>query len=216
MNSFIKQIENELLPNIHIESIHPYDPVVIHSLPSPWQKVGTGNYAAVVCHPDYPDLVVKIYAPGRPGFAEEVAVYQQIGDHPAYSKCYYYGENFLVLKRMYGTTLFECFHKGIPIPVHVINDVDKALSYARGKELTPHDIHGKNVVMHKGHGYVVDISDFYKKEPCSKWKDLKKAYFKLYYPFFYRHPIKIPYFVLNFIRKSYRLYKRMKAAFNKL
>ena len=213
MNSFIEKIENELLPHLAIESINPYDPVVIHHLPSPWKAVGTGNYAAVVIHPDYPDLVVKIYAPGRPGFAEEVAVYQQIGDHPAYSKCYHYGENYLMLKRMYGTTLFECFHQGIPIPLHVIKDVDKALSYAQQKGLTPHDIHGKNVVLHNGQGYVVDISDFYKEEPCSKWKDLKKAYYKLYYPFFYRHPIKIPYFVLNFIRKSYRLFKKMKAAF---
>ena len=213
MNSFIEKIEFELLPYLAIESINPYDPVVIHHLPSPWKTVGTGNYAAVVIHPDYPDLVVKIYAPGRPGFTEEVAVYQQIGDHPAYSKCYHYGENYLILKRIFGTTLFECFHKGIPIPLHVIKDVDKALSYAKKKGLTPHDIHGKNVVLHNGQGYVVDISDFYKEEPCSKWKDLKKAYYKLYYPFFYRHPIKIPYFVLNFIRKSYRLFKKMKAAF---
>lgn len=213
MNSFVEIIENKLLPTIKIKSINPYDPVIIDYLPAPWKTIGTGNYAAVVSHPDYPDLVVKIYAPGRPGFIEEVAVYQQIGDHPAYSKCYHYGENYLILKRLYGKTLFECFHKGTPIPRHVIKDVDQALAYAKGKGLTPHDIHGKNVVMHKGHGYVVDISDFYKKEPCSKWNDLKKAYFKLYYPFFYRHPIKIPYFVLNLIRKSYRLYKKIKAAF---
>lgn len=210
MNDFIQIIENNLLPNFKIESVNPFDPVVIHNLPSPWKIIGTGNYAAVVCHPDFPDLVVKIYAPGRPGFSEEVQVYKQIGDHPAFSKCYYHGDNYLVLKRLYGVTLFECFHRGIPIPKHVIKDVDKALSYAREKGLYPHDIHGKNVVLHKGHGYVVDISDFFKKEYCPKWDDLKKAYFKLYYPFFLRHPVKIPYFFLNFIRKSYRTYKKIK------
>lgn len=216
MHSFIQIIENELLPQIKIASINPYDPIVIHSLPDPWQKVGTGNYAAVVSHPDYPDYVVKIYAPGRPGFADEVTVYQQIGNHPAYSKCYHYGKNYLILKKLCGITLFECFHQGIPIPLSVIEDVDNALSYARKKGLTPHDIHGKNILMYKGHGFVVDISDFNKKEPCSKWSDFKKAYFTLYYPFFFRHPIKIPYFILNLIRKSYRLYHKMKAALHKM
>lgn len=209
MEEYIELVEKELLPKLKIESVDPFDPVVIHYIPSPWKIVGTGNYAGVVFHPSYPDIVVKIYASGRPGFPEEVQVYKQIGDHSAFSKCYHYGENYLILRRVEGVTLFECFHRGIPIPRHVIEDVDMALSYARSKGLHPHDIHGKNVVMHKGHGYVVDISDFYKESPCPKWDDLKKAYFKLYYPFFYRHPAKIPYFLLNGIRKGYRLYKRI-------
>jgi hypothetical protein len=38
-----------------------------------------GNYAAFFEHPAYPDVVVKVYAPGRLGLAQEVAVYERLG-----------------------------------------------------------------------------------------------------------------------------------------
>ncbi len=94
---------------------------------------------------------------------------------------------------------------GLPIPKQVILDIDEALDYAQSHGLYPHDVHGRNVMMYQGRGLVVDVSDFLHIEPCSKWKDLKRAYYWLYLPLLYPFRLRLPYFVLNVIRKSYRL-----------
>jgi hypothetical protein len=204
IDRLIESIHQELLPGLHIESVDPHDPVKVHYLPDPWRLLGKGNYAAVVYHPDYPNQVVKIYAPGRPGFEEEVEVYRRLGSHPAFSQCLYALGNFLVLKRLSGVTLYDCIPRGLRIPKKVIEDIDQALDYARGRGLHPHDIHGRNVMMHEGRGLVVDISDFLHQETCSKWNNLKKAYYWLYRPFFSPIKLRIPYFVLDVVRRSYR------------
>ncbi len=200
----IESIYQGLLPGLQIESVDPHDPVEVRYLPAPWQLLGRGNYAAVVYHPDYPDQVVKIYAPGRPGFEEEVEVYRRLGSHRAFSECFYAGENFLVLKRLYGVNLYDCIPRGLRIPIQVIRDVDEALNYAQRRGLHPHDIHGRNVMMYHNRGFVADISDFLHEETCSKWDNLKKAYYWLYRPFLSPLKLRIPYFVLDFVRKTYR------------
>ncbi|MFB2895560.1 serine/threonine protein kinase [Aerosakkonemataceae cyanobacterium BLCC-F50] len=205
INQLIKTIHTELLPGLQIESIDPHDPVVVNHLPAPWQLIGTGNYAAVVCHPNYPEVVVKIYAPSRPGFEEELEVYRRLGSHPAFSECFYGENGVLVLKRLYGVTLYDCLHKGIPIPKQVIQDIDAALDYARSRGLYPHDVHGRNVMLYEGRGLVVDISDFLHLETCTKWDDLKRAYYWLYLPLFYPLRLRVPYFLLDVMRKTYRL-----------
>lgn len=205
INQLIKTIHTELLPGLQIVSIDPHDPVVVNHLPAPWQLIGTGNYAAVVCHPNYPEVVVKIYAPSRPGFEEELEVYRRLGSHPAFSECFYGENGVLVLKRLYGVTLYDCLHKGISIPKQVIQDIDAALDYARSRGLYPHDVHGRNVMLYEGRGLVVDISDFLHLEACTKWEDLKRAYYWLYLPLFYPLRLRVPYFLLNVVRKSYRL-----------
>lgn len=209
MQRLIEQIYQDLFPQTWIKSINPHDPVQVDNIPQPWELVGAGNYAAVFSHPDYPDLVVKIYAPGRPGWAEEVEVYRRLGSHPAFSECYYSDENFLILKRLYGITLYDCLALGLLIPEQVIQDIDQALEDACDRGLFPHDVHGRNVMMHEGRGLVVDISDFLQREPCHKWQDLKKAYYRFYRPLFYLLRLRIPYFVLNFVRKGYRLFRRL-------
>ena len=65
----------QLLPSLQIESVNPRNPIKVSYLPEPWRLLGKGNYAAVVYHPNHPESVVKIYAPGRPGYEEEVEVY---------------------------------------------------------------------------------------------------------------------------------------------
>ncbi|WP_052947826.1 serine/threonine protein kinase [Aneurinibacillus tyrosinisolvens] len=207
---FIKKTEADLLSALQVESIDPYDPVDVSAIPSPWKTVGAGNYAAVVFHPGFPDWVVKIYAPGRPGLSEEASVYRKLGPHPAYSECLHEGKNYLVLKRLKGVTLYDCLHRGIRIPKKVIKDIDDALEYARTRGLHPCDVHGKNVMLVNGRGVVVDVSDFYKTEACSKWEDVKKAYYKVYLPFFYRFPVPVPYSLLNIVRKGYRFYKKLR------
>ncbi|PMB01033.1 serine/threonine protein kinase [Fischerella thermalis CCMEE 5268] len=210
IDQFIETVHQELIPKLQIESIDPHDPVKISYLPHPWQRLGAGNYAAVVYHPDYPNWVVKIYAPGRPGFEEEVEVYRRIGSHPAFSECLYATGGFLILKRLHGVTLYDCIHRGLRIPKQVIRDIDEALEYARRRGLYPHDVHGRNVMMHHGRGLVVDISDFLQAEKCSKWNNLKRAYYWLYLPIFSPLRLRLPYFVLDIVRKSYRFLGKLK------
>ena len=204
VNRFVENIQVKLLPKLQIESVDPHDPVKVRHIPSPWILIGTGNYAAVVHHPNFQDLVVKIYAPGRPGFEEEVEVYKRLGKHPAFSQLFHAEDGFLVLKRLYGVTIWDCAQLGIPIPKKVIQDIAKALDYARSRGLFPHDVHARNVMMYEGRGLVVDISDFLQQEYCSKWDNVKKAYYWIYLPLIYPLKLKVPLSLLNFVRKGYR------------
>ena len=208
-NALIDGIHHELCPALHIESVRPHDPVVVRRVPAPWRLLGAGNYAAVLGHPSYPAWVVKIYAPGRPGFEEEVEVYRRLGTHPAFSECCYAGEGVLVLKRLHGVTLYDSLQRGLPIPEEVILDVDAALDYARNRGLRPHDVHGRNVMMWQGRGLVVDVSDFLHEEDCSEWEDLKKAYYGIYRPFIMPLRLRVPGRVLDALRKGYRLFRRI-------
>lgn len=209
MQDFIDLIHRELLPSLQIESVHHHHPVIVHHHPEPWQLLGTGNYAAVLCHPTYPHQVVKIYASGRPGLSEEAEVYRRLGQHPAFSECFHAERKFLVLKRLHGITLYDCVHRGIKIPSQVIEDIDQALADAQLVGLYPHDVHGKNLMMFKGRGLVVDVSDFLKQDPCSAWNDLKGAYYALYQPILSRFPFGFPYQLLDLTRLTYRLYRRV-------
>ncbi|MGB3638710.1 MAG: serine/threonine protein kinase, partial [Rivularia sp. (in: cyanobacteria)] len=204
INRFVENIHVELLPKLQIESVNPHDPVKVLHIPPPWILLGTGNYAAVVHHPDFPDLVVKIYAPGRPGFEEEVEVYNRLGKHPAFSELFYAEDGFLVLKRLYGVTIWDCVQLGLPVPKQVIQDIDKALDYVRSRNLFPHDIHARNVMMYEGRGLVVDISDFLDEEYCSKWDNVKKAYYWIYLPVIYPLKLRVPVSLLDVVRKGYR------------
>lgn len=211
IEKLVEVVESELLSNAQIYSEDPTDPIVAKDIPDPWKLLGTGNFAAVLCHPDYKGLVVKVYAPGRPGLKAEARVYRKIGRHKAYSECYYVGENYLILKRINGRTLYDCFKNGVYIPEQAIKDIEKALKYARKLGLYPHDVHGKNVMVVNGRGVVVDISDFYKNVYCPMWKDLKNAYYRFYLPFFSRYCVKMPSIVLETLRKGYRIYRKMRS-----
>lgn len=202
-------IRKELLPELHLESIDPHDPVVVHRVPMPWRCLGAGNYAAVFLHPDYPEQVVKVYAPGRSGIEAEVEVYRRLADHPAFSRCYVSEAPFLVLKRLHGVTLYDCLHRGIAIPPQVIRDIDAALDYVCSRGMFPHDVHGRNVMQYEGRGLVVDVSDFLNSQPCRAWQDVKRAYWWIYRPFFLPLGLRMPYALLNWVRAGYRLFRRL-------
>jgi hypothetical protein len=219
IDDFCEQVDRSLLPSCRIWLDDEEDPVVVEHVPEPWKLVGRGNYAAVVAHPDFPQLVVKLYALAKDAddnaelpllteIAEELQVYQKIGEHPAFSCCYAHGPRYLVLKRLSGMTLYECVIKGVRVEKQVFLDVDQALAYARHIGLYPHDVHGKNILMHEGRGYVVDVSDFYIEEPCKMWDDLKKSYERFYLRTLYRWPIPVPEWLLNAVRKGYRFYRK--------
>ena len=202
-------IEEDLLPTLRIESRSPTEPIEVDHVPEPWIRLGTGNYAAVFTHPDFAEWVVKVYAPGRQGIEEEKEVYRRLGEHPAYSRLLFAGDGYLVLRRLHGVTLYDAVSHGIPIPERVIRDVDEALKHARRRGLHPHDVHGRNVMMHDGHGLVVDVSDFLKEDPCSRWGDLKRGYYWLYRPVIMRLGVKVPQGVLNLVRRTYRVCRRL-------
>lgn len=199
----------KLVDTVKIESIDTHNPVVVAYTPQPWQLLGTGNYAGVFEHPNYDRVVVKIYAPGRSGWREEVEVYRRLGYHQAFSQCFYAEPNWLVLKRLNGVTLYDCLHLGLRIPRQVIKDIDLALEYAISKGLTPHDVHGRNVMMFEGQGLVVDVSDFLNSSSCWAWKDLKRAYYWLYQPLFSWHRLPVPYWTLDKVRSIYRFYRSL-------
>ncbi|MGD8190069.1 serine/threonine protein kinase [Brevibacillus ginsengisoli] len=211
---FDQQVLNAFLGEVKLHSPSDDDPVVVTHVPSPWEVVGTGNYAGVFGHPDYPDLVVKLYAPGRPGIEREKEVYQRLGATRYFPECHQTGENYLVLTRIKGISLFDCVRYGIPVLPQVIEDVEEALGVARDKGLFPHDVHGKNVLMYQGRGYLIDVSDYYKNEYDKKWHDLRKAYYKVYLPFLKDRGWKIPLWVLDGVRKGYRMYRKLKRLFD--
>lgn len=204
VEALVEIVYQQLRSQVTLQSIKPHDPIEVRNIPAPWQLLGTGNYAAVFAHPEYASLVVKIYAPGRPGFEAEVEVYRKIGCHPGFSQCFYAQDNFLILKRLQGVTLYNSLHRGLRIPRQVILDIDQALDYARSRGLRPHDVHGKNVMMQEGRGLVVDISDFLREGSGSAWDDLKKFYYWVYRPVLSPLRIRIPLGLLDISRGVYR------------
>lgn len=207
IDDYLHLVERELLPQIQLTAISPYNPILVNNRSNSWKTIGSGNYAGVFAHDSKPKWVVKVYGRNPEELKKEIDVYKRLGYHESYSSLYAYGKNYLVLKRLEGITLFDAVVQGKPIPETVIEDIEVGLAYARLVGLNPYDVHGKNVVMYKGRGYIVDVSDFYKQGFCRKWQDLKKAYYKIYRPFIYKHHPPIPFFIVEAVRKGYRVYR---------
>lgn len=209
IDDYLHLVERDLLPQIQLTALSPFNPILVINGSNSWKTIGSGNYAGVFAHDSNPEWVVKVYGRNPEELKKEIDVYKRLGYHESYSSLYAYGENYLVLKRLEGITLFDAVVKGKPIPETVIEDIEAGLAYARLVGLNPYDVHGKNVVMYKGRGYIVDVSDFYKQGFCRKWHDLKKAYYKIYRPFIYKHHPPIPFFIVEGVRKGYRLYRNI-------
>ncbi|MFD2214424.1 serine/threonine protein kinase [Metabacillus endolithicus] len=199
-------IDEQLMKHIFVYSKDPFDPVIVNNIPNGWKLIGKGNFAAVFTHPSLDGKVVKVYAENREGITEEIMVYKKLGEHNAYSRLYEYGERYLVLKKLEGITLYQAFSTGTFIQKTVIEDVDKAIHFAKSKGLNPTDIHGKNITMKDGKGYIVDVSDFLKTYSCPKWKHFKRGYYLIYLPLFKNIRIPFPHWLLERIRKSYQFY----------
>ncbi|WP_322906011.1 serine/threonine protein kinase [Paenibacillus campi] len=208
VKQFVAQITTQLIPQLQLDSTDPLEPIQVLAYPQPWLLLGAGNYAAVFTHPEYPRYAVKVYAPGKPGLEAECEVYRLLGDHPSYSTCHYAEDSFLVLKQLMGTTIYDCFQRGIFIPEQAVRDIEQAMHYARSVGLRPHDVHAKNIMLYQGRGLVVDVSDFLKQEPCRMWEDFKKAYDRVYYPIASRLLFPLPPFLLEGVRKGYQIYRR--------
>jgi hypothetical protein len=210
IEKYITLIGNELLPNIQLSTEDPFDPIIVRNFSNTWKTIGSGNYAGVFLHQSNPNWVVKVYGRKPEDLKKEVDVYKKLGKHESFSSLIDYGDNYLILRRIDGMNLFDAVVKGIRIPESVIRDVDEGIAYARSVGLNPFDVHGKNVVMSNGRGYIVDVSDFYKQGKCRKWDDLKKAYYKIYLPLINKYHPPIPFFIVNSVRRGYRLYRKIK------
>ena len=118
------------------------------------------------------------------------------------------------MKRLSGVTLYDCLHRGIAIPPQVIRDIDAALAYVEQRGLFPHDVHGRNVMQSGGRGMVVDVSDFLNATPCRAWQDVKRAYWWVYRPIFLPLRLRLPYFLLDWVRAGYRLFRHLTPRFS--
>jgi hypothetical protein len=213
IDEYIHLVEKDLLPQIQLTARSPYNPIFVNNRSNSWKTIGSGNYAGVFAHAANPKWVVKVYGRNPEDLKKEIDVYKKIGKLESYSSLYAYGKNYLVLKKLEGLTLFDAVVKGKPIPEAVIEDIDAGLAYARSVGLNPYDVHGKNVIMHEGRGYIVDVSDFYKQGLCRKWRDLKKAYYKFYRPCIFKYHPPIPFFIVDGIRKGYRIYRKIRKVY---
>jgi hypothetical protein len=61
IDQYLRLIENELLTNISLESIHPFDPIIVENRSTTWKIVGSGNYAAVFFHESMAEMGGEVY-----------------------------------------------------------------------------------------------------------------------------------------------------------
>lgn len=199
----VKEYEG-LVRQVEVCSPNPRDPVDVRQHPANWRCVGLGNSAAVFQPKDRPDLAIKVYADRHVHVgAEEAGIYQQLGESPYFPRFYGRGPNFLLIEYKPGRNVYDCLLQGVHIPEQVILDVEEAITYAESRGLTPSDIHVKNVLVHEGRGYLVDVSDYRNQERCQRWDALKKAYYE-YYVDLYRPGLTVPSWLLETIRKWYK------------
>lgn len=203
-------VENELIFKISLSS-KKNKPLKVSNIPTKWNLVGSGNYAAVFFHDEFPDYAVKVYSrknltykSKKEGVNDEISVYKKLStDYSSYfAKLHYYGDDYIIIDRIRGYTLYECLNKGINIPQHIIDKVDKAITHLKKLNLSSHDIHFKNIIMSGDNVVIIDVSDFLNFEYCPLWNDSKRFY-KLYK----RLPLfPIPGIILSMGRIIYRIF----------
>jgi hypothetical protein len=194
----------ERVGDVRVRSLDSRDPVHVEEQPADWRCIGVGNSAAVFRPLSQPDVAIKVYADSHSGICrEETAIYQQLGDSPYFPRFYGCGDNFLVMEYREGRNVYDCLLQGVFIPEQVICDVEEAIAYARSRGLNPSDIHVKNVLVHEGRGFLVDVSEYRKEGHCQRWELLKKAYYE-HYVDLYRPGRTVPSWLLETIRKWYK------------
>ncbi|MDM8523491.1 hypothetical protein QUF80_08990 [Desulfococcaceae bacterium HSG8] len=179
--------------------------VKVLNKPNGWYCAGVGNSAAVFRHDRYPDIAIKIFSDICTHIAlRESEVYRKLGDSSFYPKLYGSGKNYLVLRYIPGQSAYECLLEGMFIQEQVVSDINEAVSYARQRGLNPRNLHAKNILVYNGRGYLVDVSDYMKNGRCYHFDILRYIYYKLYIRFS-RPGMRIPFWLLESIRRGYRL-----------
>ena len=82
----------------------------------------------------------------------------------------------LLLIGLLDSPLYECLNYGIKIKRNSIIKVDEAINYLKEQNLSPHDIHFKNIIQTNDSIVIIDVSDFLNFEYCHLWESSKKFY----------------------------------------
>ena len=189
---------------VKVVSKKPRDPVNVIMQPENWRCVGVGTSAAVFQPRTCPEISIKVYADKFAKVAlEETEIYKQLGDSPFFPRYYGRGDNYLIIEFREGKSVHDCLVEGVFIPEQVVHDVEEAIKYARGQGLNPSDIHIKNILVSKGRGYLVDVSDYRRSGECKRWETLKEVYYD-YYIKMYSGGMTVPSWLLEIIRKWYK------------
>lgn len=197
---FWKPVE-PLLEKIDLQYNPENEPVTVKYLPPPLELIGVGTDAVVVRHPEYPDIVFKVYAKERVDAKEdEYRAYQRLVGSPYFAVCHGAGDRYLVLSYEEGMTLYDCLVQGVNIPESIIDEVEEARQYARSVGLNPRDIHLKNVLLQDGHAKIIDVSEYVKPGNDGRWDHLVQSY-HLFYP--YIAGKKIPVWMLEMVKRAY-------------
>jgi hypothetical protein len=114
-------------------------------------------------------------------------------------------DRFLALRRLRGVTLWDCLRRGLRIPLQAIQDTDVGLAHAVSRGLHGHDRHARNLMVHRGRGLIVDISDLLDPAPCRAWQGLRRAQHRLYRPRIAPPGLRAPGPLLDGLRQGYRV-----------
>jgi serine/threonine-protein kinase RIO1 len=191
----------DALSKIEVEANPRNEPVAINGIADGLCCIGVGTDAAVFRYIDAPEFAFKLYASDKLSKKEtEQMVYKQLDDSRFFSKFHDAGDRFLVLSFEQGTTLYDCLLQGIHIPKQVIQDVEEARAYVRGRGLNPRDIHLKNILLQNGRAKILDVSEYIQPGNDYRWEHLKRGY-EEYYHFIDSKPI--PFWLLDATRKWY-------------
>lgn len=191
--SELNQTQFQLMPDNQL--IH------IQFIPQGYTIVGIGTDAVILQHPSESNYVFKIFSPHNlHPMHNEYLAYQKIGTSPYFSKCYYKGARFLVLRFEEGPTLYKCLLEGIFIPEQIIDDVESACVHAREAGLNPRDIHLKNIILQNDRAKLIDISEYVQPGSDLRWMHLVEAY-RQFYPLI--RGKKIPHHLIETVKKFY-------------
>jgi hypothetical protein len=114
-------------------------------------------------------------------------------------------DRYLVLRRPQGVTLWDCLRRGLRIPLQAIQDTDAGLAHAVSRRLHGLDLHARNLMVHRGRGLIVTISDLLDPAPCRAWQDLRRAQHQLYRPRIAPPGLRAPGPLLDGLREGYRV-----------
>lgn len=191
----------DVIKDIQILSSKDNNPVKVKGFSEILKCVGVGTDAAVFQIEDDTRYVYKVFCGDKLEKMEmEKKVYEILGESPFFPIYYGSGSNFLILSYEKGITLYDCLLKGIHIPRQVIIDVEEAREYAISKGLNPRDIHLKNILLYKGRGRLLDVSEYLKEGNDLRWTYFKKGY-KDYYELIDGR--EVPLWIIETVRKWY-------------
>lgn len=200
---FKKQIRKEILRLIENTTVKSQglDFVNVTYNDAGFTLVGTGCSSAVFRSKKFPGLAVKVYSPEfRKEVFDETIAYKRLRGISFFPQLYLYGRDFLAIEYVEGKSLYDRIIEGIEITDEVIEDVDKAISLAKERGLTPSDVHFKNIIVNdNNHIKLIDLSDYLRAKYISRWDRLKFFYKAVYKPLL--KGVRIPRVFVDIFRK---------------